>query len=103
MSDTNGITLGEVVRIIERNHAETRDDIQALHARLDRDLAATNGRVDQAVPVNVYEADRRGTDLRFKNVEDDVSSMKATTKWSIGLTVTALLALLGVLVPLIAK
>lgn len=114
MSETNGITLGEVVRIIERNHAETRDDIaslrqetrdeiQALHTRLDRDLAATNGRVDQAVPVNVYEADKRGTDIRFKNIEDNVAGMRATTKWAVGLALTALLALVGALIPLLAK
>ena len=100
---TDEPTLGEVVRLIERNHAETREDIQAIHLRLDREMAYTNGRVDQAVPMNVYEAHQRGTDLRFKNVEDDVASMKATTKWTIGLALTALLGILGLVVPLLAK
>lgn len=94
-------TLGEIVRLIERNHAETRDDIQAIHQRLDRELALANHRVDQAVPMNVYEAHQRGIDLRFKNVEDDVASMKATTKWTIGLALTALLGILGFLAPLL--
>ena len=89
-------TLGELARLIERNHQETREDIQALHQRLDRDLAHT-------VQLNVYEADQRGTDLRFKNVEDDVAAMRATTRWAVGLAVTALLGILGLIVPLLTK
>ena len=100
---TDEPTLGEVVRLIERNHAETRDAIAAIHQRLDRDLAHLGGRIDQSVQLNVYEADKRGTDLRFKNVEDDVSSMKATTRWAVGLALVAILGILGLIVPLLAK
>jgi hypothetical protein len=96
-------TLSELARLIERNHQETRGDIASLHQRLDRDLAYTNGRIDQAVAMNVYEADKRGTDLRFKNVEDDVAGMRATTRWAVGLAVTSLIALLSVAVPLLVR
>ena len=96
-------TLGELARLIERNQVETREGFAAINARLDREYASVSARVDQSVPLAVYEADKRGTDLRFKNVEDDVASMKATTKWAIGLALTALLSILGTVVPLLVR
>lgn len=96
-------TLGELARLIERNQVETREGFAAINARLDREYASVSARVDQSVPLAVYEADKRGTDLRFKNVEDDVASMRATTKWAIGLAATALLGILGLVVPLLTK
>lgn len=96
-------TLGELARLIERNQVETREGFAAINARLDREYASVSARVDQSVQLNVYEADQRGTDLRFKNVEDDVASMRATTRWAIGLAVTALLGILGLVIPLLAK
>lgn len=101
MSDE--LTLGELARLIERNQVETREGFAAINARLDREYASVSARVDQSVPLAVYEADKRGTDLRFKNVEDDVASMRATTKWAIGLAVTAHLGVLGLVIPLLTK
>lgn len=98
MSDD--LTLGELARLIERNQVETREGFAAINARLDREYASVQAKVDQAVPLNVYEADKRGTDLRFKNVEDDVASMRSTTRWAIGLCVTALLAVAALIVNL---
>ena len=88
-------TLGEVARLIERNHAETREAIAAIHGRLDRDVQAMNDRVDKAVSREVYDADQRGLGGRMARVEDDVKGMRATTRWAIGLCVTALLGLAG--------
>ena len=100
MSDD--LTLGELARLIERNQVETREGFAAINARLDREYASVSAKVDQAVPLNVYEADKRGTDLRFKNVEDDVASMRATTKWAFGLGLTSILSALAVVVALYA-
>lgn len=97
------VTTGELARLIERNHAETREDFQALYSRLDRELTLLTGRLDQTVTVAAYEADRRGTDVRFKNVEDDVASFRASTKWAIGIAITSLLAVLSFIVPLMNK
>lgn len=101
MSDD--LTLGELVRLIERNHSETREGFAAINARLDREYAAVAAKVDQSVQMNVYEAHQRGTDLRFKNVEDAVTSMRTTTRWAIGLAVACLLGVLGLIVPLLTR
>jgi hypothetical protein len=101
MSDE--VTTGELARLIERNHAETREDFQALYIRLDREMTLITGRLDQTVSVAAYEADKRGVDLRFKNVEDDVASFRASTKWAIGLACTSLLTMLGFILPLLNK
>lgn len=91
-------TLGEVVRLIERNHAETREAIAAIHQRLDRDVQAMNDRVDKAVPRDVYDADRRAADARAGRVEEDLKSARVTTRWAIGLAVSVLLALAALIV-----
>lgn len=97
------VTTGELARLIERNHAETREDFQSLYIRLDREMNLLTGRLDQTVTVAAYEADRRGTDLRFKSVEDDVASFRASTKWAIGLAMSSLLGILAMLIPLFTK
>jgi hypothetical protein len=97
------VTTGELARLIERNHAETREDFQSLYGRLDRELTTLIGRLDQTVPLAVYESDKRGTDLRFKNVEDDVASFRASTKWAIGLGVSSILTVIGLAIPLFVK
>ncbi|TDC58584.1 hypothetical protein E1281_01140 [Actinomadura sp. KC345] len=95
-------TLGEVVRLIERNHAETREGFAAINARLDRDFQAMDERVEKAVPREVYDADQRGLRGRVGRVEDDVKTMRATTRWAIGLCLTALLGIAGLAVALLA-
>lgn len=97
------ITLGELARLIERNHAETREDIASLHSRFDREYQAMNGRVDGMVSKDVYSSDQRTTTLRFERMEADMASFRATSRWAIGLAVTSMLAMLGIVIPLVVK
>lgn len=100
-------TLGELKRLIERNHIETREAIAAIHQRLDRDVQAMNDRVDKtaasAVAREVYEADQRGLRDRVVRIESDLKSARATTRWAIGLCTTALLAVAALVVNLAAS
>lgn len=96
-------TNGELARLIERNHTEVKEDFQALYTRMDREYAAMNGRVEQMVPRGEYEADQRANDERFRRIEVDIASGRATVKWAVGLAVTALLAILGMALPLLAR
>lgn len=89
---TDDPTLGEVVRLIERNHAETREAIAAIHQRLDRDVQAMGDRLDKAVPREVHDEARRAIESRVSRVEEDLKSARATTRWAIGLAVSVLLA-----------
>lgn len=95
------VTIGELARLIERNHLETRDDIAAVNTRLDREFQGMNGRMDRTVMVDVYASDRRGDEERFKRIETDVAAFRATARWAIGLAATVAIGMIGVLVPVL--
>lgn len=92
------ITFGELARLIERNHLETREDFASVHQRLDREWGQATARLDQTVQLNVYQSDQRGTDARFARLENDMAAWKATARWSIGLAISSALTAVGLLV-----
>ena len=97
------ISIGELVRLMERNHLETREDFASVHQRLDREFGQAAVRLDQTVPLNVYQADQRGTDARFGRLENDMAAWKSTARWSIGLAISSTLTVVGLLVTVLSR
>lgn len=97
------VTIGELARLIERNHLETRDDLSEVNKRLDKEFHGINGRMDRAVTVDVFTAEGRAVDERFKRVEEAVAAFRATTRWAIGLAVTAAIGMIGILVQVLTN
>lgn len=95
----DNVTLGEVMRLIERNHQETRDDFQSVFSRMDREQAVVDGRLSKTVSLDVYNSDMRAHEERFKRLENDIVSARATTRWAIGLGATSVLTMIGISVP----
>lgn len=95
----DNVTLGEVMRLIERNHQETREDFANVLSRMDKEYGAVNGRVDKTVLLDVYVSDKRADEERFKRLESDIVSARATTRWAIGLGATSVLTMIGISVP----
>lgn len=100
-SHRDDVTLGEVMRLIERNHAETREDFKAVFDRMDREQAVVDGRISKTVSLDVYTSDQRATEERFKRLEADIASGKATTRWAVGLGASSGLTMVAVAVPVL--
>lgn len=101
--DGGDVTLSELARLIERNHAETREDFQSVFTRMDREYQEMKIRMDGLVGKESYASDQRATEERFRRLETDITSARATTKWAIGICVTVLLAMLALLGPVLLK
>jgi hypothetical protein len=100
-SHPGDVTLGEVMRLIERNHAETRDDFQAVFIRMDREQASVDGRLNKTVSLDVYVSDKRADEERFKRLENDIVSARATTRWAIGVGASSVLTMVAISVPVL--
>lgn len=96
------VSTGELARLIERNHTETRFDFEELNKRLDREYQAINARMDRVVQTEVYASDSRAVDERFKRIEADAAAYKATVKWTVGLAVSSFLAVIGMLIQVLS-
>lgn len=97
------VTLGELARLIERNHNETRDDFAEVNKRLDHEAQAVNGRMDRSVRTEVYASDRAALLERIGRVESDAVSYRATTRWAIGLAATSALVVIGMLIQVLSR
>lgn len=96
------MTLGELARLIERNHNETRLDFEEINKRLDREYQSFNLRMDRVVQADVYASDSRANEDRFKRIESDAAAYRATVRWTVGLAISSFLAVIGMLIQVLS-
>ena len=61
--------LRELKNLLERNHADNREDILDLKAQLARDVAHIIGQLDRYVLREVYAADKAALEARLARME----------------------------------
>lgn len=96
------MTLGEVARLIERNHNETRLDFEEINKRLDREYQTLSSQISRAVQVDVYVSDKKAAEDRMARIEADAAAYRATVRWTIGLAISSFLAVIGMLIQVLS-
>lgn len=96
---------GELQRLIERNHAENRDDILDLKTQVARDATINAQQMQQFVLRDVYAVEMAAMRERVARLEKEAESARAAVRGAIYAAVGSVLAsiIAGVVLAMILK
>lgn len=88
----NDPSLWEIQRIVERNHAETRDDIVDLKAQVTRDTAQLAAQLERFVLREVYEAREAAMLQRINVLEESAKASRSAVRGALYAAVGSVIA-----------
>lgn len=97
---SEGPSLGELERLVERNHTEFREDILDLKTALAASAQAMAAQMERFVLREVYDTHRQALEARVKDLEDGAEANRAHARTAI---YTAIAAVVGAVVSAIVQ
>ncbi len=88
----------ELKNLIERNHADTREDILDLKAQLTQFMAQINTRLDRYLLREVYQVKQEAQDRRIQALEDERADNRRATRAAFLSAVVAVLVAIATVV-----